>query len=56
MSSENFLSRWSRRKGAVRAADAPDRPSLGAGRPAEGEAAAEAVAPDRSAGRRRGRR
>ncbi|HYI88549.1 MAG TPA: DUF3306 domain-containing protein, partial [Beijerinckiaceae bacterium] len=46
MSSENFLSRWSRRKGAVRAADAPDRPSLAPAEPTEGEAAAEAAAPD----------
>ena len=46
MSSENFLSRWSRRKGAVRAAEAPDRPSPAPADPAEGEAAAEAVAPD----------
>jgi hypothetical protein len=46
MSSENFLSRWSRRKGAVRAADAPDRPSLAPADPTEGEAAAEAAAPD----------
>ena len=46
MSSENFLSRWSRRKGAVRAAEAPDRPPPAPADPAEGEAATEAVAPD----------